>query len=288
MKNLKKQFDLHRKAFTLIELLVVIAIIAILAAILFPVFGRARENARRSSCQSNLKQIALGWIQYSQDYDELTVPGRILATSSRISWNDAIQPYMKSEQVQSCPSNSNPALGTSTQQIVRSYTYSSYAASMPDPARQNGPTGAARTLSSIQAPAQMPIFADAVGYRVSNTAQTLMFVYRSNSASLTDIGRLVGYRITDTLYDTKDHGLPWTTVHFDGANYAFADGHVKWLKAIEGNVQVFGAPAVDNARIPDGMLNAAQAAGTVSGKVPPTASLDWNGDGRLGTASSWD
>lgn len=61
------------KGFTLIELLVVIAIIAILAAILFPVFARARENARRSSCQSNLKQIALGWMQYNQDYDEMMV-----------------------------------------------------------------------------------------------------------------------------------------------------------------------------------------------------------------------
>src|SRR5687768_5924591 len=58
------------KGFTLIELLVVIAIIAILAAILFPVFARARENARRSSCQSNLKQIGLGFAQYTQDYDE--------------------------------------------------------------------------------------------------------------------------------------------------------------------------------------------------------------------------
>ena len=60
----------EKSGFTLIELLVVIAIIAILAAMLFPVFARARENARRSSCQSNLKQIGLGLLQYSQDYDE--------------------------------------------------------------------------------------------------------------------------------------------------------------------------------------------------------------------------
>jgi prepilin-type N-terminal cleavage/methylation domain-containing protein len=59
-----------KRGFTLIELLVVIAIIAILAAILFPVFARARENARRASCQSNLKQIALGVFMYNQDYDE--------------------------------------------------------------------------------------------------------------------------------------------------------------------------------------------------------------------------
>ena len=77
---------LHRRttAFTLIELLVVIAIIAILAAILFPVFARARENARRSSCQSNLKQIALGIKQYTQDYDE-----KFPLASSELTWPDA-------------------------------------------------------------------------------------------------------------------------------------------------------------------------------------------------------
>ena len=64
----------YRRGFTLIELLVVIAIIAILAAILFPVFARARENARRSSCLSNMKQIGLGMMQYSQDNDERYPP----------------------------------------------------------------------------------------------------------------------------------------------------------------------------------------------------------------------
>ena len=64
----------RRRAFTLIELLVVIAIIALLAAIFFSVFARARENTRKSSCQSNLKQITLGWLQYTQDYDETAIP----------------------------------------------------------------------------------------------------------------------------------------------------------------------------------------------------------------------
>lgn len=91
-----------KKGFTLIELLVVIAIIALLAAILFPVFGRARENARRSSCQSNLKQIGLGLIQYTQDYDE-TMPND-KTVGNMLRWSDAIQPYVKSTQIFDCPS----------------------------------------------------------------------------------------------------------------------------------------------------------------------------------------
>jgi prepilin-type N-terminal cleavage/methylation domain-containing protein/prepilin-type processing-associated H-X9-DG protein len=88
--------------FTLIELLVVIAIIAILAAILFPVFGRARENARRSSCQSNLKQIGLGILQYTQDYDEVLPMGE--REDSR-PWHLVVMPYIKSSQIFKCPSN---------------------------------------------------------------------------------------------------------------------------------------------------------------------------------------
>ena len=101
------------RGFTLIELLVVIAIIAILAAILFPVFARARENARASACQSNLKQIGLGMLQYSQDYDENYVApfygsnqGNNTATDGVNSWKwmDAIYPYVKNEQIFNCPS----------------------------------------------------------------------------------------------------------------------------------------------------------------------------------------
>jgi prepilin-type N-terminal cleavage/methylation domain-containing protein/prepilin-type processing-associated H-X9-DG protein len=99
--------------FTLIELLVVIAIIAILAAILFPVFARARENARRTSCLSNLKQIGLGITQYNQDYDEM-MPRRIAGTTispssgdiNELTWKIVLFPYVKSRQVFACPSNS--------------------------------------------------------------------------------------------------------------------------------------------------------------------------------------
>src|SRR5256712_13978360 len=89
--------------FTLIELLVVVAIIAIPAAILSPVFARARENARRSSCQSNLKQIGLGIMQYVQDYDEKFPMSRWSNNSN--PWHDTIQPYVKSVQLLKCPSN---------------------------------------------------------------------------------------------------------------------------------------------------------------------------------------
>lgn len=105
------------RAFTLIELLVVISIIAVLAAILFPVFARARENARRASCMSNMKQIGLGFVMYTQDYDErmppnsqslgignYTYPNGRVATATNAGWPILIYPYVKNSQVYNCPS----------------------------------------------------------------------------------------------------------------------------------------------------------------------------------------
>src|SRR5262245_34459210 len=88
--------------FTLIELLVVIAIIALLAAILFPVFARARENARKSSCLNNMKQITLALNQYAQDYDEMLPAGCV---NSGNGWAMATVPYIKSVQIMACPSD---------------------------------------------------------------------------------------------------------------------------------------------------------------------------------------
>jgi prepilin-type N-terminal cleavage/methylation domain-containing protein len=101
----------RRAGFTLIELLVVIAIIAILAAILFPVFAKAREKARMTSCESNLKQLSLGTIQYIQDYDEHFWQGWTGNTSTTVAGVTApmamlaIQPYLKNSQVYKCPSS---------------------------------------------------------------------------------------------------------------------------------------------------------------------------------------
>ncbi len=93
-----------RKGFTLIELLVVIAIIAILAAILFPVFAKAREKARQTSCLSNQKQLALGILMYAQDYDEWT-PIAFYGWAYP-TWRDVVVPYIKNAQIHQCPSDS--------------------------------------------------------------------------------------------------------------------------------------------------------------------------------------
>jgi prepilin-type N-terminal cleavage/methylation domain-containing protein/prepilin-type processing-associated H-X9-DG protein len=93
---------MRKRGFTLIELLVVIAIIAILAAILFPVFAKAREKARQSSCLSNVKQIMLAALQYCQDFDETVA--QFETVSATVFWYDTYEPYIKNTQIFICPS----------------------------------------------------------------------------------------------------------------------------------------------------------------------------------------
>ena len=182
-----------RNAFTLIELLVVIAIIAILAAILFPAFARARENARRASCQSNLKQIGLGIQQYTQDYDDhYPVIDANTGVAGNPGWAYAIQPYVKSEQIFKCPSENSPA-PTGADLATRAVTngFSDYFL--------NYNMGGV-SLSALNSSANTVMNGDGLGNPASAN---------NNVTSPPAAGR---------------------AVHLEGANYSFADGHVKWLR----------------------------------------------------------
>ena len=109
----------RRPAFTLIELLVVIAIIAILAAILFPVFAQAREKARQTACLSNLKQISISLTMYQSDFDSMYPPSQLPPSGANIvSWPTMIQPYIKNEQVFVCPSTSPTAIAADPAYLI--------------------------------------------------------------------------------------------------------------------------------------------------------------------------
>ena len=220
------------KAFTLIELLVVIAIIAILAAILFPVFARARENARRTSCLSNLKQIGLGVLQYTQDYDE-RYPMRYYggAGSPRQevnSWRRQIFPYVKSSQLFACPSNTrnstladdsdptkmtNAGLPTGSPQFTISYAINA-SDNFNNSTKADGTTyngnppseyNSAQSLSAIEASAETIL--------VTEMTQT----QNSFTGDLPDIPS----------WGKADYAFPG---HLNFVNFLFCDGHAKALK----------------------------------------------------------
>lgn len=200
------------RGFTLIELLVVIAIIAILAAILFPAFARARENARRASCQSNLKQIGLGIMQYSQDYDE-TMPLYNLEGPPSTGWSEGIQPYIKSLQLLQCPSetagpNANPAADNVTAPYTGLGAYTDYAYSLNMGWDLAG-WGPAK-LSAITQPALSVVVLD------YSTGRSRNFAYTGPKTGAGSTGLAT---IADGLR------------HLEGINYLLADGHVKWYKS---------------------------------------------------------
>jgi prepilin-type N-terminal cleavage/methylation domain-containing protein/prepilin-type processing-associated H-X9-DG protein len=218
------------RGFTLIELLVVIAIIAILAAILFPVFARARENARRASCQSNLKQIGLGLIQYTQDYDEkypaICVGYNYWGTTAGAGpWPTLIQPYVKSLQVLQCPSNplETPVPGSAT------YPPPSYVGNMAGDGYANAPTDP-RVKGVFEKATR-----DGVSLAAIGSPATTIAVTESDWAS----------QFCSVVIDFNGGTNLLYAGHLSTTNYLFADGHVKALRP-SGTYSANGATVTTN------------------------------------------
>lgn len=226
--RLMKVTKLRCFGFTLIELLVVIAIISILAAILFPVFARARENARRASCMSNLKQMGLAMMQYTQDYDEAypfawsnlgtTPPGGTWNLGTNVwAWAQILYPYHKSLQVFTCPSG----VGANDKIPFRGH----YGANVKLLVLSGS---SAVKLAAVQAPANTYAFMDAGNYTMNPSY--LYSLTANNGYYIPGAGKLGGSCAPGTtgaaLVDDCNSGR-----HLDGMNMAFADGHVKWLKS---------------------------------------------------------
>lgn len=241
-----------RRGFTLIELLVVIAIISILAAILFPVFARARENARRTACMSNMKQLGLAFLQYTQDFDEqLPLNAANSGDVRPCSWDACIAPYA-GVKVQSglppmvyrCPSDissnsrrsySIPYGGNfsdgSAVFIVRNRTEAlpgapsasvfigEKLAAIPEPARTI--MLAERPSSPAGVPNTDPSF-------VNNTFGTYSSSYVTGPGGSGSA-------------NSQDQARPGNPIHLGGWNYLFVDGHVKWMRPEQTRIGVVGS-----------------------------------------------
>ncbi|GIV07499.1 MAG: hypothetical protein KatS3mg017_0701 [Fimbriimonadales bacterium] len=234
-----------RRGFTLIELLVVIAIIAILAAILFPVFAQARESARQTSCLSNQRQFALATLSYVQDYDEqfpqsvYSMERAILNPGSNdrvFTVFDALFPYMKNNQIIICPSN-RP--GIDFQTILQNlglrtsgnFRYASYAmnfALFQDPALPPGlfEQDPVVSLAAIQDPVNTTMFYDSVYKRANDP--------------------VIDARCRPPVGPFGWDNFPGDPRHKDGININFVDGHAKWYRR---NAQIPGRSPTSNGEV---------------------------------------
>ena len=243
-----------RSAFTLIELLVVIAIIAILAAILFPVFAQAREKARQATCLSNERQLATGFLMYSQDYDEQllmgfwkTASGSGSASQTLCSWPAMIQPYVKNTKVFSCPSMPQSSQGTGiTPGTIADptssgcgvgagfrvgYAYNYYLAG------NNSGTGVAtRSLPSLVKPAETVLLVDGGSYAQANIKpedwpikQTSVATAVGGTTTANRLPFLLIHSGSSLMAGSNDYGAP-RAYHSKMTSVVWADGHVKAQK----------------------------------------------------------
>ncbi len=230
----RKRWGLARRGFTLIELLVVIAIIAILAAILFPVFAKARENARRTTCLSQMKQIGLGAIQYVQDNDEYYyfqlndgqpvggATGAAMGAVPSATYADQLFPYIKSEQVWHCISSTGNGNGAPAKIPNRiSYHMSGLL---------NG-----KSMAAIQQPALTAMIRDSGGgksydlcYLRPTPIEGAPYTFGANdSTGATGDTTKAGYQRANT---ERTGVFGQDGPHFQGYNVGYADGHAKALK----------------------------------------------------------
>lgn len=251
----------HHRAFTLIELLVVVAIIALLAAILFPVFARARENARRASCASNMKQIGLALVQYVQDYDEM-MPYQAVNNSAPSSYPDQPQnvknflsnpqfsnvfsqtmPYIKSTQLLICPSAIRPTT------LPSGYSEGAYFAAPTATDDTNYNPNAAvmgRKISQNPRPAEIILMQE------SKTRQSQYHNYpfwiNDNTGiapSLAPDGYYNAFQYpagveSSVTFEGQTGAYTTSINHFSGGNMLYCDGHVKWVKRSTLSLGMFG------------------------------------------------